>query len=78
MNNFETNSRTDTVLSGGLIAIGILWVALAAVQARPAPDAPTAGYFAVSAGSAHAGATAAAHGDAIPAAAERIGGAKLA
>ncbi len=70
MKNFETNSRTDTVLSGGLIAIGILWVALAAIQA-PAPGDAAPAYAARSATALHAVAGSDANAP-IPAAAERI------
>jgi hypothetical protein len=70
MKNFETNSRTDTVLSGGLIAIGILWAVLAAIQAAlPAASAPA--YAATSATALHAVAGSNANA-AMPAAAERI------
>jgi hypothetical protein len=33
MNTYEKQVRNDTFLSGGLIAIGMAWVALAALQA---------------------------------------------
>lgn len=32
MNQFEKNLRTDTLLNVGLLTIGIVWIALAAVK----------------------------------------------
>jgi hypothetical protein len=32
MNKFEKNLSSDTVMSAGLVAIGIAWVVLAAIQ----------------------------------------------
>jgi hypothetical protein len=39
MNTFEKNTRMDTGLSGGLIAIGIAWALYAAVQGPVGTDA---------------------------------------
>ena len=43
MKNFENNLNNDTVLSAGLLAIAIAWVAIAAIRG-PVPVGYESGY----------------------------------
>jgi len=46
MNQYEKTLRTDTLLNTGLLAVGIAWIVLAAVQGPGVEriDTPDAGY----------------------------------
>jgi hypothetical protein len=68
MKNFENTSSNDTVLTGGLVAIAIAWVAFAALHA-PAGDSavPVNAAVSATAGMTNLRASASAPAAAVPA-----------
>ena len=66
MKSFESNMRKDTILNTGLLAIAIVWGALAAARVPTAHDGDAAAAFARSAIGAQATDLAGTHGRAAP------------
>jgi len=66
MKSFENNMRKDTILNTGLVAIAIVWVALAAARVPMAHDGDAAAAFARSAIGAQATDLAGTHGRTAP------------
>lgn len=69
MKTFENNQRKDTILNTGLLAIGIIWIALAAARGPVGVDTDAAAALSRNVMSAQPADLAGAHGTAAPAAA---------
>lgn len=74
MKSFENNLRKDTILNTGLLAIAIVWVAIAAARVPMAHDGDATAALARSAIGAQATDLAGAHGGAAPAATTHAAG----